>query len=311
MRWEPGGGLAARRLVAATCSVLAGTAMLVAVPAVVAPAQSAGLLRLPDCADRRTVRVLHSGAGVLESVTPGPAGESLYATDPVAGRVIAFEASGARRVVAEVPVPGGVDVRGDRLVVGVDQVPLLRTGSRRLLLVDPTTGSSEEWAAGLTGVNGVSVLSDGSAFTATEEGAIDRVDPDGHVTRAWARLPSPNGLRVDERRGYVYVSQTFSPGVVWRISLDRPDEPEVLFRAPLLDAAAVLDGMDLDAEGRLHVAAYGAGAVWRIDPQGRGCVLARDPRLLTVSMVSVGAGPADPAYAVTHTGLVLELTRPR
>ena len=78
----------------------------------------------------------------------------------------------------------------------------------------------------------------------------------------------------------------------------------------LADMAAMLsflDGLDIDDAGRLYVAANGAGQVWRVDPDGRICAIARG--LGSPSAVAVGgAGTAFPdLYAVTFGGDVIAI----
>jgi len=72
--------------------------------------------------------------------------------------------------------------------------------------------------------------------------------------------------------------------------------------------AALLEGLACDADGRLYVAANGAGQIWRIDPNGEICALARGLRM--PSAVALGRGSwgfhAGNAYVVTFAGELIE-----
>ncbi len=68
--------------------------------------------------------------------------------------------------------------------------------------------------------------------------------------------------------------------------------------------------MTIDPAGRLYVAANGAGQIWRVDPDGTVCTLARGLRF--PSAVALGHGPDGFSdgnlYAVTFSGDIVALS---
>lgn len=274
------------------------------------------------CGRLPSVRVLHSGCGLLESVIVDRQGRLFFTSQTWEGRsrgaLLRLDATGAAPVPVAVgiPSPGGLALADDgRLIVGFGDSPgtgLVGNVSPRagLLLVDPAGGDAEPWVRGLGMANGVARAPDGTVFASNDFGMhLDRVTADGIVHRRWAKVPSANGLVVDHSGRYLYAAQTFTRAAIRRVDIARPETVTTHARPPLVAALSLLDGLAIDAAGRLYVAANGAGQVWRVDPDGAICAIARG--LGSPSAVAVGRGdspfPAANLYAVTFGGDVVEI----
>jgi sugar lactone lactonase YvrE len=219
-------------------------------------------------------------------------------------------------VASGVPSPGGLALTDDgRLILGFGDSPrdgLIGNFRPRagLLLVDPDGGGAEPWVRGLEMANGVARAPDGTVFASNDFGThLDRVSADGTVQRRWAKVPSANGLVVDHSGRYLYAAQTFTRAAIRRVEIARPENVTVHARPPRAGALSLLDGLAIDDAGRLYVAANGAGHVWRVEPDGALCAVARG--LGSPSAVAVGRAdspfPAAHLYAVTFGGDVIEI----
>lgn len=293
---------------------VAATVLSAALCVTVSPPADALSLMVSPCAGNEPLKVLAFDPNLrLESITVDPRGDgALYLSDFVAGRILAMDAPTASpRELVRIPGPGGLlwlDEE-ERLLAGYGNV--LGATEVGVATIDTEAGAVDEvLARGLHGSNGLAITADGTIYGSDASGSIDRVAPDGTVTSPWASLPSPNGMAVDPSGRYLYANQTLSLGTTQRIDLENPASRQTWFTAPVLDALAGLDGLSVDASGRLYAAAYTGMAVVRIGADGKACTLARDPRLAGVSMVAQGRGGAFPTtslYATTHLGFVIEL----
>jgi sugar lactone lactonase YvrE len=268
------------------------------------------------------LRVLRSGLGVLESAIVDARGRLFFTSqtwDGLArGAVLRLDRPDAEpvAVVGGIASPGGLafDEHG-RLIVGYGNSlagGLLGNvvGRAGLLRIDPDTGEREIYATGLSMANGVARTGDGMIFASDDVGThIDRVDPHGTVQRRWAKVPSANGLAIDPTGRYLYAAQTFAPAAIRRIDIADPANVTTHAQPRLSGRAAYLDGMAIDAVGRLYVAANGAGQIWHVDTDGTIRALARG--LTFPSAVALGHGPDGFSdgnlYAVTFSGDIVAL----
>ena len=274
------------------------------------------------CGPLPRVRVLRAGCGLLESVIVDRDGRLFFTSQTWNGRgrgaLLRLDAPDAAPVAVAVGIesPGGLALADDgRLIVGFGDSPqggLVGNVSPRagLLLVDPAGGGAEPWVSGLGMANGVARAPDGTVFASNDFGThLDRVAADGSVQRRWAKVPSANGLVVDAAGRYVYAAQTFTRAAIKRVEIEHPENVTTHARPPAAAALSLLDGLAIDDAGRLYVAANGAGQVWRVEPDGAICAIARG--LGSPSAVAVGlAGspfPAANVYAVTFGGDVIEI----
>ena len=274
------------------------------------------------CGPLAHAHILRAGCGLLESVIVDREGRLFFTSQTWEGRsrgaLLRLDAPDAAPVPVAVGIasPGGLALADDgRLIVGFGDSPaggLVGNVSPRagLLLVDPEGGDAEPWVTGLGMANGVARAPDGTVFASNDFGAhLDRVAPDGTVQRRWAKVPSANGLVVDPTGRYLYAAQTFTRAAIRRVEIARPENVTTHARPPVAAALSFLDGLAIDDAGRLYVAANGAGQVWRVEPDGAICAIARG--LGFPSAVAVGRGdgpfPAANLYAVTFGGDVIEL----
>ena len=129
---------------------------------------------------------------------------------------------------------------------------------------------------GIGDPNFILVLPDRSFLVsddATDE--IFRAELDGSLELFTRAVAHPNGMALTDDGSTLYVAQSFQqirPYVLddrlWSIPLaeGRPaGEPEVVVS---LGERALNDGLALDSEGRVYVAANVQGKIWRFDPVG-------------------------------------------
>jgi len=179
-----------------------------------------------------------------------------------------------------------------------------------LMRVNPDTGATQTYATGLGMANGLAKGPDGAIYATNDGGFdIDRVQG-GQVTHPWAMVYSTNGVAVSPDRAYVYVSQTFAPAAIQRISIAEPSQVAPYAVAQGADMSAGLDDMTIDGQGNLYVAANGAGQVWKVDTSGAICVLAGG--LLFPSAVNFGVeSNRRNLYVVGFDGRISELAHAR
>jgi sugar lactone lactonase YvrE len=270
---------------------------------------------LPDCSPLPEKRTIVSGQGRLESVIADARGRLFY-TDLTAARLLRLDGPGAepKVLLSGINAPGGLAWNVDgRLVLGFNgsQANHAADGQEGgLLSVDPETGEAREITRGMGMANGVVRGPDGAIYGSNNiAGNIDRVVA-GQVEDDWAVVQTPNGLAIDSAGRYLFAAQTFKPASIARIDLADPKRVEPFFEASgPPDIAGGPDGATIDAADRLHVAVNAAGEVWRFEPDGTGCALARG--IMNASAVNWGGGPpgfpADNLYVVGFSGAVVEL----
>ena len=265
------------------------------------------------------VRVLRSWLGVLESAIVDPRGRLFFTSltwDGLSGAVLRMDHPDAEpaELAGGIDSPGGLafDDRGMLIAGFGNSVPgaLIGNLGAGLLLIDPDSGERRTWVTGLEMANGVARAPDGTVFASNDFGThIARIDPGGTVHRRWARVPSANGLAVDPGGRYLYAAQTFAAAAIKRVEIASPANVTTHARPGPFALAAGLDGLAIDATGRLYVAANGAGQIWRVEPDGTMKALARG--LKCPSAVAVGHGPdgfrEGNLYAVTFNGDIVEL----
>jgi len=267
----------------------------------------------PDCSGGRiTPQVLASTGDTLEYGIFDRKGRFFY-SDQSAGMLMRIDRFGeSPKALAAIPAPGAmVFAAGGSIIIGSgDSFQNGLSGDlspmSSLVRVNPETGEVQAYATGLGMANG---LAQGphDAIYATNDGGfdIDRVKR-GVVLHPWARVYSTNGVVLSPDGLYVYVSQTFAPAAIQRISIADPSQvvPFAVAQGP--DVTAGLDDMTRDGEGNLYVAANGAGQVWKVDTSGNICVLAGG--LLFPSAVNFGVGGnASNLYVVGFDGKISEL----
>jgi sugar lactone lactonase YvrE len=280
-----------------------------------APAGASAAALCPDAQPARTVL---SGQGVLESVIADERGGLLY-TDTSADALMRLDGPGAvpEQVAGGIDQPGGLlPEPGGTVLVGqgdgfVNGAFGNVIGLANLLRVNPATGAVSTFATGLSMANGLARGPGGEIYASDDAGtAIDRV-AGGQVQRGWSSVISSNGLAVDSEGEHLFAAQTFQPAAIQRIDLSNPGNVVPYLTAAPADIAAGLDGITIDQDDRLFVAANGGGQVWRVNTDGSYCALATG--LLLPSAVAFGSSSnatgfaATSLFAVTFSGSVIEM----
>lgn len=298
------GGSRTAALVIALSAALA----LAAVTLAAAPAAAA-----PDCTGGRIApRALASTGDVLEYGIFDRSGRFFY-SDQTQETLMRIDRFGeAPKELAAIPAPGAmVFARGGTIIIGTgDSVQNGSMGDENpmsgLIRVDPNTGATQSYATGLGMANGLAMDPRNTIYATNDAGSeVDRVRR-GKVMHGWARVNSTNGVAVSPDDRYLYVSQTFTPAAIQKISIADPTQVTPYAVAGSEDTTAGLDDMTIDRRGNLYVAANGAGQVWKVDTSGNICVLAGG--LLFPSAVNFGVGAnSGNLYVVAFDGHISEL----
>ena len=124
---------------------------------------------------------------------------------------------------------------------------------------------------GIDSPNFVLMLPDGSALISDDfDTRVFRVTADGDVTTAIADVPSPNGMAHSPDGAFMYVASTFTPrGELTRFDVGddgMPDEASATVIAEL-GPGSTPDGIAVDAEGAVYVAANIQNRIVRVDPE--------------------------------------------
>ncbi len=268
---------------------------------------------IPACSDApAATRVLLQDQGMLESIAFDRAGRLLY-TDMGQKALRRLDRPNASpvTVAGDISGPGGIAVVDEHTAyVGTGNglsglLPSL--GLAGIAKVDLDRGTVTPVVKGLSMANGLVRASDGTFYASDDlSRSLDRVLPDGTVQRGWLAQNS-NGLVLSADEKTLYVNQ-FVPARV--MAIDRAtNRLTVLAEPPSSGKWAWLDGLEIDASGRLYAAAYWAGEVWRIEKTGSICVLARGlhhPSALAVGRAGQGFSPSS-LYVTTHGGTLHEL----
>jgi len=279
----------------------------------IAPAASAA----PDCPGGRIPpRTLASTGDTLEYGIFDRRGRFFYSDQSTSFLMRIDRFGDAPKPLAPVPAPGAMVFASDgSIIIGTgDGLQNGASGDMNpmsgLLRVNPDTGAVQTYVTGLGMANGVALAPDGTIYATNDVGFdIDRVQG-GKVDHPWARVYSTNGVVVSPDNRYVYVSQTFAPAAIQRISVADPSQVTPYAVAQGGDMPAGLDDMTIDQRGNLYVAANGAGQVWKVDTSGAICVLAAG--LVFPSAVNFGVGSnSRNLYVVAFDGRISELANVR
>jgi sugar lactone lactonase YvrE len=245
--------------------------------------------------------------GSLESVIADDAGRVFY-TDSTNRALLRLDPGATTPVVvAGVREPGGLAFApdGDLLVGSGNSIPRGLIGNilphAVVLKIDPDSGVASAYATGVAMANGLATGPDGTLYASDDVGlGIDRISG-GRTQHFWAFVLSPNGLVMDPTGQYLYAAQTFVPASVARVHI-ASRRVTTYARPGLGDIAAGYDGIAIDAQGRLFVAANASGEIVRIDPGRAPCRVAAGLR--SASAVAVHG---DDVYAVGFSGRLVVL----
>jgi len=290
---------------------LAATGLAAALPAACTTTRSASALRtIPLTALTRTAPGLRHGETVIATRTG-----QLYASNADSACAI-IAPDGTLHHVGKAPAPNGIamDAQG-RIVIA--NFGLGRQIPGPLQRLDPTTGAIETLADAVNGrplvaCNFPVVTRDGSIYCThtswgptmddcidprNDSGFIFRVGPDGEISIARDRVPTPNGCCFDADERYLYVAQ-IGRGSIVRLRR-RPDgslgEPEAwgpklgeipehasarsIIESPIAERTRLghPDGIGFDVEGNLWVTLVLANRIVAITPSERVVAIIEDP----------------------------------
>jgi len=268
---------------------------------------------IPACADAVKPVVLLEGQGMLEAVIVDPAGRLLISNiSQKAVQVLPRLGDPLSMLASDITYPGGLALGEHHdLYVGTGNGPgglLPSLGSASILHIDLDTGAKQTYATGLAMTNGVRRAADGTIYASDDLAKVlDRVRPDGQVDKAWLKQNS-NGMSFSADGQTLFVNQTF-PAKVVAVNLRTQQVRTYAQPADSLDGLAVFDGMTIDAQGNLLVAAYAQGKVLRVTPSGAMCAVASGMSLPTDLAIGTGRNgfTAGNLYVTSHSGRLYEL----
>jgi len=215
----------------------------------------------------------------------------------------------------------GLAAIGDRDILFADFGPTnaFDHGANRDGIVWRVTpeGDRSVAATGMGDPNFILVLENGSFLVsddATDEVFIVRED--GSVGLFTQQINHPNGMVLSIDGTRLYVAQMFKSinpivydGRLWTLGIENntvQGHPEVV--ANLGDAAAN-DGLAMDIQGRIYIAAWGTGQIWRLEPSTGALVLVAE-NMPGIASLAFGQGDFDHGaiYATsTLQGIVWEV----
>jgi gluconolactonase len=198
---------------------------------------------------------------------------NLYCVDIPNSRIFRITPDKEVTLVAEYEgEPNGLKIHKDGRIFIADH-------HHGLMLLDPKAGSVKVVCSGyekerFKGLNDLVFASNGDLYM-TDQGATGLHDPTGRVVRLRATgeldiicdtIPSPNGIALHANEKIVYVAVTRA-SAVWHLPMTRMGGLVKVGLFAQLPCPAP-DGMAMDAEGNLAVAAPGLGVVWVYDRHG-------------------------------------------
>lgn len=215
------------------------------------------------------VEVFYEGfADGSEGIAFGADGD-LYVTTTVDGdgTLWRLDETGAISEFAQVPSALGLAARADGGFV-VASIGVNGDPDGAVYTVD-AAGMASQLAVGIDSPNFVAIAPDGSALVSDDfDTRVFRVGTDGSVDVVIADVPSPNGLAYSPDGAWLYVASTFTPdGQLTRYEVDGEGMPiedsavEILH----LGAGSTPDGIAVDEDGYVYVAANLFGEIWRVD----------------------------------------------
>ena len=225
------------------------------------------------------------GLGIPNAAAIDAAG-NLYVTDLIDSKVykIARGTAGANCTVTgsctEIgsgfvqPVSVAIDASGDAFIADAATQDLYKVTS---------AGTQTIVATGLTGVSGVAIGTDGTAYLAVA-GAIEQVSPAGVLGPFATSSTRPGGIAVDSN-GTVYVAD---PGGGKVVAYSAAGIPIILASGLSSPQAIALDGL-----GNLYVSDSGTNRVLSVPVTGNGYVCPADCSLLNLQTASPSGVASD------------------
>lgn len=214
--------------------------------------------------------VFYSGfAGGSEGIAFGVDG-LLYVTttNDGDGTVWRLDARASASEHALVPYALGLAPRADGSFV-VASIGVLDEPDGAVHVVDPDGVPTPLITTGIDSPNFVTIAPDGSALVSDDvDTRVFRITADGELSVVIAQVESPNGMAYSPDGAYFYVASTFTPlGQLTRYEVDGAGLPIEATAVEILQLGPITtpDGIAVDADGMVYVAANVLGQVWRVD----------------------------------------------
>lgn len=238
-------------------------------------------------------------------------GRHLLMVDILTGRLLRFDplAPGPAEVIAALDAPLGAvapvrDRPGTYIAAAGTGVAVLTEGGGVEWLATPEDGAASPTRMNDGCCDPAGRFWAGSmAYDGTRgAGSVYRTDPDGGVTRVLEGYTIPNGPAFTSDGARMYLADSAAGRIdVYEMSANGEPGPPAVF-ARIGEGSP--DGMQVDAEGHLWVAVWGAGQVHRYDPDG---TLERVVTLPAAQPTSVCVTDApDPRLFVTSARIGLD-----
>ena len=259
----------------------------------------------------RVNRQGRSGDSFLEGPVIDASG-NLYVTDLEYGRIFRVNAAGSWDLVSEFDgEPNGMKFFSESQLVVADY-------KNGLLLVDVRTGSVEpllqrRGAERFKGINDLVFDSAGNLYF-TDQGQTGLQDPTGRVYRLRAdgrldlllsSVPGPNGLVLSLDECILFVAATRA-NAVWRVPL--LEDGGVAKVGPFFTMNGPIgpDGLAMDVNGSLLVAAAGRGLVWVLNAFAEPILALRSTAGALVTNLAFGGSERKTLYCTeSESGTVL------
>jgi sugar lactone lactonase YvrE len=224
-----------------------------------------------------------------------------------AGQIYRIEPTGKK--VEEVANTGGF-ILGIAFSPDLSWLAVCDSGRKALFRLDITTFQLSLWAEGVGDWrlnmpnypafdrNGRLYVSESGDF-GKSIGRIFRFDEHG-IGKLWAggSLVFANGLALDRAEEYLYVVESFLPGIArFPILRDGSAGPRELFVENLRE---VPDGLAFDVAGDLYCSCYAPSRIYKIGPDRRPVVLVEDPtchQLSNCTNIAFGGQGFDTLFA--------------
>ena len=250
-----------------------------------------------------TIEVLASGFGLIEGPRVDDQNRLCFSDVPNGG---VYRRSPNGQIETLIPKRRGVGG------IAINQGDGIVCSGRNLIHFSEAKRTSRElfteWEGKpLKGINDIQPDDHGSIYCGTLEfdpfsnrkpipGSLFRVDPDGKVSKMWEGIEVTNGLGFSPDRKLLYHSDSGTRAVwVYDVQPDRSLKDRRIFaRLP----EGIPDGLAVDAEGGVLVAAPEAGEVMRFKPDGTLDQRIRIPAKMVTSL-TFGGSTLEELYVVT------------
>jgi gluconolactonase len=211
--------------------------------------------------------VIYQGfAGGSEGISFGESDGRLYVSSN--NRVWQVDADGNSTEFAQVPDAIGLAAiaGGDFVVASLGEI----TQPDGAIYIVDAMGVAELLATGIDSPNFVTIAPDGSALVSDDyqNTRVFRVTLTGEISVVIEDVPSPNGMAYSPDGELFYVASTFTPeGQLTRYEVGPDGMPIEATGVEILQLgmASTPDGVAVDANGWVYVAANLRGEIWRVD----------------------------------------------